>query len=393
MSGNRPSVTDATTTTENDQRLQLNTIEEAVADIRAGKIVIVVDDEDRENEGDFICAAERVTPETINFMATYGRGLICTPIQDDLADHLNLPMMVATNTDIHETAFTVSIDMIGGGCTTGISAFDRATCMRRMTERSAKPTDFARPGHVFPLRAVKGGVLRRTGHTEAAVDLARMANLFPAGCIVEILKPNGEMARLPYLIELAKEHDLKIISIEDLVAFRLQTERLVEREFEMDLDTRYGKFRLHAYRQTTNNDVHLALTHGEWQVDEPVLTRVHASTSSRDLLHSLLSGFSTGLHGPLEKISEAGKGVLLFMRPHQDGSEVIAGLRLLKSRLENGADAQTTQPASMEQRDFGIGAQILRDLKVSKLRILSNNPKNRIGLEGYGLEVVEFVGM
>ncbi|MEM9525791.1 MAG: 3,4-dihydroxy-2-butanone-4-phosphate synthase [Bacteroidota bacterium] len=393
MSGNHPNDTDTSLATAADQRPQLDSIEAAVADIRAGKIVIVVDDEDRENEGDFICAAERVTPEIINFMATHGRGLICTPIEEDLADSLDLPMMVSTNTDIHETAFSVSIDLIGHGCTTGISAYDRATCMRRMTERSAKPTDFARPGHVFPLRAVKGGVLRRTGHTEAAVDLARMANLFPAGVVVEILKPDGEMARLPYLMELAKEHNLKIISIEDLVAYRLQTERLVECEFQMDLDTRYGPFKLFAYRQTTNNDVHLALTHGEWQLEEPVLTRVHSSTSSRDLLHSLLSGYSTGLHGPLEKIAETGKGILLFMRPHQDGSEVIAGLRLLKSRMQDGRTVSPPSGSSMEQRDFGIGAQILRDLRVTKLRILSNNPKTRVGLEGYGLEVVEFVGM
>lgn len=391
MSGNQANDTNGLSTT--DQRLQLDSIEDAVADIRAGKIVIVVDDEDRENEGDFVCAAERITPEVINFMATYGRGLICTPIEEDKADRLGLTKMVEANTDVHETAFTVTIDLIGHGCTTGISAYDRATCIRRMTEHSAKPTDFTRPGHVFPLRAVKGGVLRRTGHTEAAVDLARMANLYPAGVIVEILKPDGEMARLPYLMGLAKEHDLKIISIEDLVAYRLQTERLVECEFAMDLDTRYGPFKLYAYRQTTNNDVHLALTHGEWQIDEPVLTRVHSSTSSRDLLHSLLSGYSTGLHGPLEKISGAGKGVLLFMRPHQDGSEVIAGLRLLKARMSAGQKAKISQPASMDQRDFGIGAQILRDLKVTKLRILSNSPRNRIGLEGYGLEVVEFVSM
>lgn len=392
MSGNHLNVTDASSAPTN-QRLQLNSIEEAVADIRAGKIIIVVDDEDRENEGDFVCAAERITPELINFMATYGRGLICTPIEEEKADRLGLTKMVEANTDVHETAFSVTIDLIGHGCTTGISAYDRATCIRRMTEHSAKPTDFTRPGHVFPLRAVKGGVLRRTGHTEAAVDLARMANLYPAGVIVEILKPDGEMARLPYLIELAKEHDLKIISIEDLVAYRLQTERLVECEFSMDLDTRYGPFKLYAYRQTTNNDVHLALTHGEWLQDEPVLTRVHSSTSSRDLLHSLLSGYSTGLHGPLEKISEAGAGILLFMRPHQDGSEIIAGLRLLKSRMQDGQGPKISQPASMDQRDFGIGAQILRDLKVSKLRILSNSPRNRVGLEGYGLEVVEFVGM
>ncbi|PHK98861.1 3,4-dihydroxy-2-butanone-4-phosphate synthase [Neolewinella marina] len=391
MSGNL--LTDQMKTEQTEIRGKLNTIEEAVADIRAGKVVIVVDDEDRENEGDFVCAAERVTPEIITFMATHGRGLICTPIEESLADELDLPRMVNTNTDIHETAFTVSIDLIGHGCTTGISSYDRATCMRRLTERSARPSDFARPGHVFPLRAVKGGVLRRTGHTEAAVDLARMANLFPAGVVVEILKPDGTMARLPELLELAREHDLKIVSIEDLVAYRLRTERLVECEFSMDLETRYGPFRLHAYRQTTNEDVHLALTHGQWQLDEPVLTRVHSSTSSRDLLHSLLSGYSTGLRGPLEKITAAGKGILLFMRPHQDANDIIAGLRLLKSRMQDGKSMTPPEPRSEEQRDFGIGAQILRDLRVTKLRVLSNAPKQRVGLEGYGLEIVEFVSL
>ena len=389
MSGNR--VNDTETLAPADIRNRLNTVEEAVADIRAGRIVIVVDDEDRENEGDFVCAAERVTPEIITFMATHGRGLICTPIEEERADELDLPMMVSTNTDIHETAFSVSVDLIGHGCTTGISSYDRATCIRRLTERTARPTDFARPGHVFPLRAVKGGVLRRTGHTEAAVDLARMANLYPAGVVVEILKPDGTMARLPELLELAETHQLKIITIEDLVAYRLQTERLVECEFRMELETRYGPFSLYAYRQTTNDDVHLALVHGKWELDEPVLTRVHASTSSRDLLHSLLSGYSTGLHGPLEKIAAAGAGVLLFMRPHQDANEIITGLRLLKSRIQDGHAARPPEPRSEGQRDFGIGAQILRDLRVSKLRVLSNSPRTRIGLEGYGLEVVEFV--
>ena len=391
MSGNL--LTETKTSSNASVRARLNTIEEAVADIRAGKVIIVVDDEDRENEGDFVCAAERVTPEIITFMATHGRGLICTPIEEQRADDLDLPMMVNSNTDIHETAFSVSIDLIGHGCTTGISSYDRATCIRRLTERSARPSDFARPGHVFPLRAVKGGVLRRTGHTEAAVDLARMANLYPAGVVVEILKPDGEMARLPELIEIADRHNLKIITIEDLVAYRLRTERLVECEFSMDLDTRYGPFRLHAYRQTTNEDVHLALTHGEWQLDEAVLTRVHSSTSSRDLLHSLLSGYSTGLHGPLEKITEAGKGILLFMRPHQDANDIIAGLRLLKSRMQDGKAVAPPELRSEEQRDFGIGAQILRDLRVSKLKVLSNAPKQRVGLEGYGLEIVEFVSL
>ena len=391
MSGNL--LTDPPIPRTKDLSVHLNSIEEAIADIRAGKLIIVVDDEDRENEGDFICAAERITPEIITFMATHGRGLICTPIEERRADELDLPMMVATNTDIHETAFSVSIDLIGHGCTTGISSYDRATCIRRLTEYGARPSDFARPGHVFPLRAVRGGVLRRTGHTEAAVDLARMANLYPAGVVVEILKPDGTMARLPDLIELAAEHELKIVSIEDLVAYRLRTERLVEAEFRMDLKTRYGPFQLHAYRQTTNEDVHLALTLGEWLPDEAVLTRVHASTSSRDLLHSLLSGYSTGLHGPLEKIAAEGKGILLFMRPHQDANDIIAGLRLLKSKMQDGKSVSAPDPRSEEQRDFGIGAQILRDLGVTKLKVLSNAPKQRVGLEGYGLEIVEFVGM
>ncbi|PHI19161.1 3,4-dihydroxy-2-butanone-4-phosphate synthase [Lewinellaceae bacterium SD302] len=383
MSGNPLNVTEPS----------LNTIEEAIADIRDGKIIIVVDDEDRENEGDFICAAERVTPELITFMATHGRGLICTPIEEDRADDLDLPMMVSSNTALHETAFTVSIDLIGHGCTTGISSYDRSTGIKRLTSKEAKKTDFARPGHIFPLRAKKGGVLRRTGHTEAAVDLARMAGLYPAGVLVEILNADGTMARVPQLLKIAEKHDLKMISIKDLVAYRMRTERLVEKEIEMEIDTAYGQFTLHAYRQTTNEDIHIALTHGSWLSDEPVLTRVHSSTTSHDLLHRLMSDFGTGLSRPLKRISEEGKGVLLFMRPHQEPGEIINELKVLKSRLEEGLDIGHEGQRSMSQRDFGVGAQILRDLQVSKLRILSKSPKKRVGIIGYGLEVVEDVAL
>ncbi|MEM9836016.1 MAG: 3,4-dihydroxy-2-butanone-4-phosphate synthase [Bacteroidota bacterium] len=372
---------------------QLNTIDEAIMDIRQGKIVIVVDDEDRENEGDFVCAAELVTPEIITFMATHGRGLICTPIEAQRADELDLPMMVSSNTALHETAFTVSVDLIGHGCTTGISSYDRATGIRRFTDKTARKTDYARPGHIFPLRAKKGGVLRRTGHTEAAVDLARLAGLYPAGVLVEILNPDGTMARMPQLLAIAKEHDMKIVAIKDLVEYRMRTERLVEKEMSMDLNTAFGPFTLHAYRQTTNNDLHLALTQGNWQPNEPVLTRVHSSTTSHDLLHRLMTDYGTGLSSPLKKISEEGKGVLLFMRPNQDYSEVLNELKVLQARIEEGLSIGHEGQRSMSQRDFGVGAQILRDLQVSKLRLLTRSPKKRIGLIGYGLEIVENVSL
>ncbi len=382
MSGNQASVTDL--------KIELNTIEEAIADIRAGKVLIVVDDEDRENEGDFICAAELITPEIVNFMATHGRGLICTPIEESRADELDLPMMVASNTALHETAFTVSIDLLGHGCSTGISAYDRATGIRMLTNKDAAATDYARPGHIFPLRAKAGGVLRRTGHTEAAVDLARLAGLYPAGVLVEILNPDGSMARLPQLTELARKHDLKVIAIKDLVAYRLRTERIVQQEMTMDLDTRYGKFQLHAYRQLTNDDLHLVLTHGEWLPDEPVLTRVQSSTEIGDLLSSLWAGYGKGFAGPLERIAQEGKGVLLYIRPQQSAEVMLNELRQMQARLKKGL-TPTDPSRSMDQRDFGVGAQILIDLHVSKIRLLTNSPKKRVGLIGYGLEVVENV--
>lgn len=371
--------------------IELDSIDAAIADIRAGKVVIVVDDEDRENEGDFICAAQCVTPDIVNFMATHGRGLICTPIEENRADELDLPMMVNSNTALHETAFTVSVDLIGHGCTTGISAYDRATGIRKLTDPGAKASDYARPGHIFPLRAKRGGVLRRTGHTEAAVDLARLAGFYPAGVLVEILNEDGTMARLPQLKKLAGQHDLRIISIKDLVAYRLRTERIVQRELVLPLETRYGLFNLVAYRQLTSDDIHIALTHGNWVTDEPVLTRVHSSTETRDVLSALLPGVGPGLHAPLEFIAREGKGLLLYMRHAENREGVLTQLKRLKRQGEDGQPLKLGHPGNMDQRDFGVGAQILRDLQVSKIRLLTNSPKRRIGLIGYGLEIVENV--
>jgi 3,4-dihydroxy 2-butanone 4-phosphate synthase / GTP cyclohydrolase II len=362
----------------------LNTIEEAIDDIRAGKVIIVVDDEDRENEGDFICAAEKITPTIINFMATHGRGLICTPLDERRADELELNMMVSSNTALHETAFTVSIDLIGHGCTTGISAYDRATAIKAMIDPNIKASDFARPGHIFPLRAKTGGVLRRTGHTEAAIDLARMAGFSPAGVLVEILNEDGTMARLPELIEVAKKHDLKIITIKDLVAYRMLTERLVTRELNVIKNTKYGEFEIIAYRDHTTQDVHLAIKMGNWHMDEPVLVRVHSSSETGDIVGYLLEDYGTQLEKAMEMIARAGKGVVVYM--HQsENKEVI--LDYLKNLYVN-ADQHKSD---MSQRDFGIGAQILRDLGIGQIRLITNHPRRRVGLIGYGLEIVENV--
>ena len=373
------------------ENVQLNTIEEAIADIRAGKIVIVVDDEDRENEGDFICAAEVVTPEIINFMATHGRGLICTPIDEKRADELELPMMVNSNTALHETAFTVSIDLIGRGCTTGISAYDRSTGIKAMIDPTIKPSDFARPGHIFPLRAKTGGVLRRTGHTEAAIDLARLAGLAPAGVLVEILNPDGTMARLPQLIEMARELDLKIIAIKDLVAYRMRTERLIKREVSMEIDTHYGTFEVIAFRQLTTDDLHLALVKGgHWTSEDPVLVRVHSAVESRDILSALLEDGAMPMKRALTKLAEHDSGVLLYMRHSEKHDEILQHFRTLTKQSPTGVNA-TPVTQGMEQRDFGVGAQILRDLGISKIRLLTNHPRRRVGLIGYGLEIVENV--
>ncbi|GAB4486925.1 MAG: bifunctional 3,4-dihydroxy-2-butanone-4-phosphate synthase/GTP cyclohydrolase II [Saprospiraceae bacterium] len=368
--------------------IKLNTIEEAIADIRAGKVIIVVDDEDRENEGDFICAAETVTPEIINFMATHGRGLICTPIEEKRADELGLDLMVNANTALHETAFTVSIDLIGHGCSTGISAYDRSTGIRWLTNPLAKASDFARPGHIFPLRAKSGGVLRRTGHTEAAVDLARLAGLYPAGVLVEILNPDGSMARLPQLVEVAKEHDLKIISIDDLVAYRMRTERLIKKELEMPMKTIYGKFEAIVFTDISNGDTHLVLKKGEWTENEPVLVRVHSWSETGGILGNLLADYGAQIQRALEKIEAEGKGAFVYLR-QADKADLLSRLKIYKQLIDDGEPEKFELHTSMGKKDFGVGAQILRELGISKIRLLTNHPRPRTGFIGYGLEIVE----
>lgn len=372
------------------ENFKLNSIEEAIQDIRNGKVIIVVDDEDRENEGDFICAAESITPEIINFMATYGRGLICTPIDERRADELELNMMVSSNTALHETAFTVSIDLIGHGCTTGISAYDRSTGIKAMIDPNIKASDFARPGHIFPLRAKSGGVLRRTGHTEAAIDLARLAGYYPAGVLVEILNEDGTMARLPQLIDVAKKHDLKIIAIKDLVAYRMQNERLVAKEMSVKKNTKYGEFDIIAYREITSGDIHLVIKKGEWQENEPILVRVHSSSETGDVMGYLFEGYGQRLEKAMEKIEKAEKGVVLYMRQSEKSDAI---LNLLHQYQQEFDGKTVNRQTGMSQRDFGIGAQILNDLGISKIRLLTNNPRRRVGLIGYGLEIVENVAL
>lgn len=368
--------------------ITLNTIEEALIDFRAGKIIIVVDDEDRENEGDFVCAAETVTPEVINFMATHGRGLICTPIEEKRADELGLNLMVHSNTALHETAFTVSIDLIGHGCSTGISAYDRATGIRYLTDPAAKGTDYARPGHIFPLRAKSGGVLRRTGHTEATVDLARMAGMYPAGVLVEILNADGTMARLPQLLEIAKQHDLKIISIDDLVAYRMRSERLVKRELEMNMQTIYGEFEAIVYTDVASGDTHLVLKKGSWTDDEPVLVRMHSWSETGGILGNLLADYGTQISSALQEIAKNGKGAFVYLR-QGDKANLLAKLKYYKQLADEGSADKFELHTNLGKKDFGVGAQILRDLKISKIRLLTNHPKPRTGFIGYGLEVVE----
>lgn len=368
--------------------IQLNTIEEALEDIRAGKVIIVVDDEDRENEGDFVCAAETVTPEIINFMAQYGRGLICTPLEEKRAEELGLDLMVSSNTALHETAFTVSIDLIGHGCSTGISAYDRATGIRFITSAEAKPSDYARPGHIFPLRAKPGGVLRRTGHTEATIDLARMAGLYPAGVLVEILNPDGTMARLPQLIEVAREHQLKIISIDDLVAYRMRTERLVRREMETSMHTIYGEFQAIVFSDISTGDTHLVLKKGEWEPDEPVLVRVHSWSETGGFLGTLLSDYGSQVESAFKSIAQAGKGAFVYLR-QGDKANLLAKLMNYKQLQDEGNLDRFELHSTIGKKDFGIGAQILRELNINKIKLLTNNPKPRTGFIGYGLEIVE----
>ncbi len=365
--------------------IQLNTIEEAIEDIKAGKVIIVVDDEDRENEGDFICAAEKITPEVINFMATHGRGLICTPVTEQRAKELELNMMVSSNTALHETAFTVSIDLLGQGCSTGISAYDRSTGIKAMTDDKIKASDFARPGHIFPLVAKDGGVLRRTGHTEAAVDLAVLAGLKPAGVLVEILNEDGTMARLPQLVEIGKKLDLKIISIDDLVSYRLEKEQLVEENGRSMINTKYGPLEFISYKQTNGDDSHFVFKMGHWAANDPVLVRVHSADETNDLFDFMFSNKGSRLEKSLQKIAEEGSGALVLMR-HTDKEYSI------EEQIEDlQKDEEHRRRRDMSQRDFGIGAQILRSLDIQKIRLLTNSPKRRIGLIGYDLEIVENV--
>lgn len=377
----------------NDNKPALHSIEDAIADIKAGKLIIVVDDEDRENEGDFITAARNVTPEIINFMATHGRGLICAPLIEDRCDELGLELMVGKNTVLHETQFTISIDLRGHGCTTGISAFDRAKTVQALINPEIKPTEFGKPGHIFPLRAKREGVLRRAGHTEAAIDLARLAGFEPAGVLVEIMNEDGSMARLPELLKVAEKFNLKIISIKDLIEYRLRNEKLVTRQVDVDMPTKFGHFKLIAYKQEVSEEIHLAMIKGSWAPDEPVLVRVHSSCETGDILGSLRCDCGDQLSQSLRMIESEGKGVLLYMKQEGRGIGLLNKLKAYKLQ-EAGQDtveANLSLGFKMDQRDYGIGAQILRDLGVSKMKLMSNNPKKRVGLIGYGLEIVENV--
>ena len=372
---------------------QLDRIEDAIADIRAGKIVLVVDDEDRENEGDMICAAELITPEMVNFMVKEGRGLMCAPLTDDRCRVLGLDMMVTSNTSVHTTPFTVSVDLLGHGCTTGISASDRAKTIRALVDPATVPDDLGRPGHIFPLKAVDGGVIRRSGHTEAAVDLARLAGLQPVGVLIEVLNEDGTMARLPQLRIMADRFGMKLVSIQDLIAYRLRTESLIKREIGVDMPTQWGHFDLIAFKQSDTEDVHLALIKGQWEPDEAVLVRVHSSCVTGDIFGSCRCDCGGQLHASMEMVEREGKGVVLYMFQEGRGIGLINKLKAYKLQ-ENGRDtveANLELGLPMDARDYGVGAQILRDLDVHKLRLISNNPKKRAGLMGYGLEIVDTV--
>jgi 3,4-dihydroxy 2-butanone 4-phosphate synthase / GTP cyclohydrolase II len=378
-----------------NETIKLNTIEEAVEEIKNGKVIIVVDDEDRENEGDFICAAECITPEIVNFMATHGRGLICASLIEDRCEELNLDPMVGSNTATFETPFTVSVDLIGHGCTTGISAHDRFKTIRALVDPETKPEDLGRPGHIFPLKAKRGGVLRRTGHTEASIDFARLAGFKPAGVLVEIMNEDGTMARLPDLVQVARRFNLKLVSIKDLIEYRVKKETLINREIEVNMPTEYGDFKLVAYQQTNSQEIHMALVKGTWEKDEPVLVRVHSSCVTGDIFGSCRCDCGPQLHHAMQLVEQEGKGVVLYMKQEGRGIGLLNKLRAYKLQ-ESGLDtveANLQLGFDMDERDYGIGAQILRDLGITKIKLITNNPKKRVGLMGYGLEIVDNVSI
>lgn len=372
---------------------KLNTIEEALTDFKEGKFVIVVDDEDRENEGDFITAAETITPEKVNFMMRYGRGVLCTPISEEVASRLELDMQVHDNTSLHETPFTVTVDLIGHGCTTGVSMYDRAQTILALADPKTQPTDLARPGHVNPLRVRSRGVLRRAGHTEAAIDLARLSGMQPVAALIEIINEDGTMARLPQLVEVAKQWDMKIITIKDLIAYRLQKESLVERGVEVHMPTEYGDFRLIPFRQKSNGMEHVALFKGEWSKDEPILVRMHSSCATGDIFGSKRCDCGEQLHRAMQLIEKEGKGMVVYLNQEGRGIGLMEKMKAYKLQ-ENGmdtVDANLHLGHAADERDYGVGAQILRELGVGKMRLITNNPVKRVGIESYGLEVVENV--
>jgi len=372
-----------------------NTIEEAIQDIKAGKVVIVIDDENRENEGDFVAAAEMATAEMINFMATHGRGLICTPLLESRCQELGLELMIGKNTAAYETPFTISVDLIGHGCTTGISASDRAKTVKALVDPNINPNELGKPGHIFPLKAREGGVLRRAGHTEAAIDLARLAGLEPAGVIVEILNEDGSMARTPELHKIAEKFDLKFITIKDLIEYRMKNESLITEEANIQLPTDYGDFKMKAFKQTTNGQLHLAIYKGEWKADEDVLVRVHSSCMTGDIFGSCRCDCGPQLQTALKQIEAEGKGVLVYMNQEGRGIGLLGKLKAyeLQEKGRDTVEANTELGFNADDRDYGVGAQILRAMKVSKIRLLSNNPKKRVGLMGYGIEIIESVAL
>ncbi|WP_010179954.1 3,4-dihydroxy-2-butanone-4-phosphate synthase [Aquimarina agarilytica] len=370
---------------------KLDTIESAITDIRAGKVIIVVDDENRENEGDFVAAAEMVTPEMVNFMATHGKGLICTPLTEKRCDELKLSMMVGDNTDPMQTAFTVSVDLNGNGVTTGISASDRSKTIKALVESTTKPHELSRPGHIFPLRAKEGGVLRRTGHTEAAIDFARLAGYQPAGVIVEIMNNDGSMARMPQLLEIAKKFDLKIVSIESLVSYRMQHDSLIIKEEDFNINTRFGVYRLRAYKQTTNNQIHIALTKGSWNSGDEVPTRINSTLFNNDILGTLTNNADERLEKMFSIINKKGMGAIVFINQETQSLNVLNRLKALRE-TQTGSEIGRPPKLTMDAKDFGIGAQILHDLDISKVNLISNSiQKKRVGMMGYGLEICNYI--